>query len=166
MPCKPNIHPANSIRHAYSRYDTSAPIYWRWLIISANTIGAVNVHIVGETCKIYFILNKRTGGIFDPRRLFVETMPIYKAVATGNRNNEFYRDKLQITLDRHNARQNLTYCVLPHPPGRHDFQWDHSHRQAWYSVKPFSQTGMIYSKTVLRDRHDFQYDPFSRTGTK
>jgi hypothetical protein len=24
--------------------------------------------------------------------------------------------KLQITLDRHNARQNLKYCVLPHPP--------------------------------------------------
>jgi hypothetical protein len=21
MPCKPNIHPANSIRHAYSRYE-------------------------------------------------------------------------------------------------------------------------------------------------
>ncbi len=37
-------------------------------------------------------LNKRSAGIFDPRRLFVETMPIYKAVATGNRNNEFYRD--------------------------------------------------------------------------
>jgi hypothetical protein len=24
--------------------------------------------------------------------------------------------KLQITLDRHNARQNLKYCALPHPP--------------------------------------------------
>jgi hypothetical protein len=40
-------------------------------------------------------------------RLFLETMPIYKAVATGNRNNEMYRNgmfKLEIILHRHNAR--------------------------------------------------------------
>jgi hypothetical protein len=24
--------------------------------------------------------------------------------------------KLEITLDRHNARQKLTYCLLPDPP--------------------------------------------------
>ena len=29
---------------------------------------------------------------FAARPLFVETMPIYKAVATGNRNNELYRE--------------------------------------------------------------------------
>jgi hypothetical protein len=29
---------------------------------------------------------------FAALRLFVETMPIYKAVATGNRNNELYRE--------------------------------------------------------------------------
>jgi hypothetical protein len=29
------------------------------------------------------------------------------------RNDTF---KLQIILDRHNARQNLNYCVLPHSP--------------------------------------------------
>ncbi len=44
----------------------SSPIYWRWRVISANTTGAVNVHIVGETCIMYYILNKRSGGIFDP----------------------------------------------------------------------------------------------------
>jgi hypothetical protein len=42
--------------------------------------------------KNFNILNKRSGGTFDPRCLFVETMPIYKAIATGNRTNEFYRE--------------------------------------------------------------------------
>ncbi len=45
---------------------------------------------------------------------------LYKAIATGNINNELFREKtlfkLQITLDRHNARQNLNDCVLPRPP--------------------------------------------------
>ena len=31
MPCKPHIHPENSIRHAYSRYE----------YVRANTIGVV-----------------------------------------------------------------------------------------------------------------------------
>ncbi len=53
---------------------------------------------------------------FPALRLFVETMPIsiYNAVANGNRNIEFYRETARSNC--HNARQNLNYCVLPHPP--------------------------------------------------
>ncbi len=59
MPCKPNIHPANLFRHAYSRYKH----------VCANTIGIVTV-------SPYWLK-------FAALRLFVETIPIYKAVATG-----------------------------------------------------------------------------------
>jgi hypothetical protein len=116
--------------------NTSAPIYWRCHVISANTIGVVNVHVVGENCTVLrtasctahlrqqhsFILpdctvytclyilhtvlhilpqylnrQSRSNGKlvlsywpkFAPLRLFVETMPIYKAVATGNGKNDF-----------------------------------------------------------------------------
>ncbi len=93
MPCKPNIRPANSIRHAYSRYEH----------IRVNTTCVVTV-------SPYWLK-------FVALRLFVETIPIYKAVATGKGNNEFYREKtLKITLDRHNAIQNLNYYDLPDPP--------------------------------------------------
>ncbi len=68
MPCKPNIHPANSIRHAYSRYKH----------VPANTIGIVMV-------SPYWLK-------FAALRLFIETIPIHKAVATGMGNNEFYRE--------------------------------------------------------------------------
>ena len=68
MPCKPNIHPANLIRHAYSRYKH----------VRANTIEIVKVS--PNWLK------------FAALRLFVETIPIYKAVATGKGNNEFYRE--------------------------------------------------------------------------
>jgi hypothetical protein len=51
MPCKPNIHPANSIRHAYSRYKH----------VRANTIGIVMV-------SPYWLK-------FAALRLFVETIP-------------------------------------------------------------------------------------------
>ncbi len=63
-----NIHPANLIRIAYSRYKH----------IRANTFGVV---MVSSCWPKYEVL-----------RLIVETMPIYKAVATGNRNNELYRE--------------------------------------------------------------------------
>ena len=57
---------------------------------------------------------------FATLRLIVETMPIYKAVTAGNGNNEFLQRnntfKFKITLDRHNAIQNLNYYVLPGPP--------------------------------------------------
>ncbi len=68
MPCKPNIHPANSIRHAYSTYKH----------VRANTFGIV-------TASPYWLK-------FAALHLFVETIPIYKAVATGKGNNEFYRE--------------------------------------------------------------------------
>jgi hypothetical protein len=57
---------------------------------------------------------------FAALRLFVKTMHIYKAVATGNRNNELYRETAgsnwKKTLDRHSAIQKLNYCLLPDPP--------------------------------------------------
>jgi hypothetical protein len=68
MPCKPNSHPANSIRHAYSRYE----------YVRANTIGVVMV-------LPYWLK-------FAALRLFVETIPVYKAVASGNGNKEFYQE--------------------------------------------------------------------------
>jgi hypothetical protein len=68
MACKPNIHPANSFRHAYSRYKH----------VRANNIGIVMV-------SPYWLK-------FAALRLFVETIPIYKAVASGKGNNEFYRE--------------------------------------------------------------------------
>jgi hypothetical protein len=73
MPCKPNRHPANSIRHAYSRYE----------YVCAN--------ILALTCYFRQYYWSKQGKLvssywlkFAPLRLFVETMPIYKAVATGN----------------------------------------------------------------------------------
>ncbi len=43
---------------------------------------------------LHFIFSSPIGGAkkFAMLRLFVETMPINKAVATGNGNNEFYRE--------------------------------------------------------------------------
>jgi hypothetical protein len=67
MQCEPNSHPANSIRHAYSRYE----------YVRANTIGVVTV-------SPYWLQ-------FGALRLFEVTMPIQKAVASGKGNNEFYR---------------------------------------------------------------------------
>jgi hypothetical protein len=52
------------------------------LIISANTIGAV--------------ITDRN--ILTPLRLFVMTMPIQKAVASGNGNIEFYRESTHSNL--------------------------------------------------------------------
>jgi hypothetical protein len=74
--------------------------YCMYLIIFTSSIGGADKK--GKPCKKFAMLC-----------LFIETMPIYKAIATGNRKNEF---KLQITFNCHNARQNLNYCVLPQPP--------------------------------------------------
>jgi hypothetical protein len=74
MPCKPNNHPANSIRHAYSRYE----------YVRANTIGVVMV-------SPYWLE-------FAALCLLVQTIPIYKAVATGKGNNEFYRERTRSNL--------------------------------------------------------------------
>jgi hypothetical protein len=65
MPCKPKSYPANSICHAYSRYE----------YVAANTIGIVTV-------SPYWLK-------LAALRLFVETIPIYKAEASGNGNIEF-----------------------------------------------------------------------------
>ncbi len=65
MQCKPNSHPANLIRHAYSRYE----------YVRANTIGVVAV-------SPYWLK-------FAALRLFVVTMPIQKTVTSGNGNIEF-----------------------------------------------------------------------------
>jgi hypothetical protein len=74
MSCKPNIHPANLIRHAYSRYKH----------VRSNTIGIVMV-------SSYWLK-------FAALRLFVEKIPIYKAVATGKGNNEFYKERTSSNL--------------------------------------------------------------------
>jgi hypothetical protein len=46
-------------------------------------------------------------------------MSINEAVASGNE-NRILKQKLNVqianTLDRHNARQKLNYCLLPDPP--------------------------------------------------
>ncbi len=68
MQCKPNSHPANSIRHAYSRYE----------YVRAYTIGVVTV-------SPYWLK-------FAALRLFVMAMPIQKAVTSGNGNIQFYRE--------------------------------------------------------------------------
>ncbi len=60
--------PANLIHLAYSRYE----------YVCANTIDVVMVSSYWPK--------------FSALRLFVKTMPIYNAVATGNRNNELYRE--------------------------------------------------------------------------
>ncbi len=65
MPCKAHSHPANSIRHPYSRYE----------YVRANTIDVVTV-------LPYWLK-------FAALRLFVVTMPIKKTVASGNGNIEF-----------------------------------------------------------------------------
>jgi hypothetical protein len=74
MQCKPNSHPANSIRHAYSRYE----------YVRANTIGVV-------TASPYWL---KVAAL----RLFVVTMPIQKAVASGKGNIEFYRESTRSNL--------------------------------------------------------------------
>jgi hypothetical protein len=74
MQCKPHSHPANSIRHAYSRYE----------YIRANILALT-----------YPFRHYKK---FATLRLFFETMPIYKAVASGNGNIEFYRESTRSNL--------------------------------------------------------------------
>ncbi len=75
MQCKPNSHPANSIRHAYSRYE----------YVRANTIGVVTVSLSPYWLK------------FAALRLFVMTSPINKAVASGN-GNRLFTEKLHVQI--------------------------------------------------------------------
>ncbi len=76
-----NIHPANLIRHAFSRYK----------YVHANTIGVVNVQILNTQCGPNGKLVSSYWPKFATLCQFMETMPIYNAVATGNGNKEFYR---------------------------------------------------------------------------
>jgi hypothetical protein len=85
--------PCKSPRLTYSKYKH----------VCANTIGVVMVSSYGPK--------------FAALRLFVETMPIYNAVATGNKNNELYRERHvhEITLDRHNATLQPNNYLHPDP---------------------------------------------------
>ncbi len=74
MQCKPNSHPANSIHHAYSRYE----------YVRANTNGIVTV-------SPYWLK-------FKALPLFVVTVPIQKAVASRKENNEHYRRRTRSNL--------------------------------------------------------------------
>jgi hypothetical protein len=74
MQCKSHSHPENSIRHAYSRYE----------YICANIMALM-----------YPFRHYKK---FATLRLFVETMPIYKAVASGNGNIEYYRERTRSNL--------------------------------------------------------------------
>jgi hypothetical protein len=74
MQCKLNSHPANFIRHAYSRHE----------YVCANTIGVATV-------SSYWLK-------FAALHLFVVTMPIQKAVTSGNENIEFYRETARSNL--------------------------------------------------------------------
>jgi hypothetical protein len=74
MQCKPHSHPENSIRHAYSRYE----------------------YICANILALMYPLRRYKK--FAALRLFVETMPIYKAVASGNGNIEFYRESTRSNL--------------------------------------------------------------------
>ncbi len=71
---------ANLIRLAYPRYKH----------VCANTIGVVNVHILDTQSGSNGKLVSSYWPKFAALRLFVKTMPIYRAVATGNGNNELY----------------------------------------------------------------------------
>jgi hypothetical protein len=74
MQGKLNSHPANSIHHAYSRYE----------YVRAYTFGVVAV-------SPYWLK-------FAALRLFVVTMPIQKAVTSRNGNIEFYRETARSNL--------------------------------------------------------------------
>ncbi len=58
--------------------------------IHANTIGVVNFHILNTQSRSNGKLVWSYWTKFAMLRFFIETMPIYEAVAT--RNNEFHRE--------------------------------------------------------------------------
>jgi hypothetical protein len=96
MQCKPHSYPAYSIRHAYSRYE----------YVPAN--------ILALTYPL------RHYQKFATLRFFVRDNAYFESCSKRKRkycilqgNNTF---KFKITLDHHNARQNLHYYVLPDPP--------------------------------------------------
>jgi hypothetical protein len=65
--------------------------YSRYKHVCSNTIAVVNVQILnmqsGSNGKLVSSYRPK----FTTLRLFLEPMPIYKAVASGNGNKEFYK---------------------------------------------------------------------------
>ncbi len=94
MQCKPKSHPANSIRHAYLRYE----------YVRANTIE------VG-TVSPYWLK-------FAALRLFVMTSPINKTVASGNGNRLFTEKRhVQIANNPRSPKcQTEAELLAPFPP--------------------------------------------------
>ncbi len=93
MQCKPNSHPANSIRQAYSRYE-----YVRANINAVTTVS----------------------NILTPVCLFIQTSPIDFAVASGKA-NRLFTGELHVQIAnklryRHHAILKQNYCPLPDPP--------------------------------------------------
>jgi hypothetical protein len=78
-----NIHPANLIRLIYSRYKHVCAN-------AANTIGVVNVHSLNTQSRS----NGKEVVSYWPKfaALCLRDNSFYKAVATGNGINEFYRE--------------------------------------------------------------------------
>ena len=68
--------------HAYSRYEYVCANISALTCYSANTIGVVNVHILNTQSGLNGKLVSSYWPNFATLCLFVETMPIYKAVAT------------------------------------------------------------------------------------
>ncbi len=83
MLCKP---PANLIRHAYSRYEYVCANILVLTYSFRHTIGPRQSGSNEKLVSSYWLK-------FATLRLFVKTMPIYKAVATPNGKNEFYRER-------------------------------------------------------------------------
>jgi hypothetical protein len=92
--------PNGRVRLAYTRYKH----------VRANTISAVKCHILdtqsGSNGKLVSFYWPK----FAALRLFVETIPIYKAVPTGNRNNELYRETARSNWKKPSIATMPDYC--------------------------------------------------------
>jgi hypothetical protein len=91
----------------------------------ADQICRINIQTLGSLHGIAQLKGKLAApilterNILTPLRLFIMTSPINKAVASGHGNKlyiEKQRVKFKITLDCHNTRQKLIYCLIPDPP--------------------------------------------------
>jgi hypothetical protein len=79
--------------------NTSAPIYWRRCNHILNRHGGSNlqdVYSVYMSSPIGAVITERN--ILTPLHLFVVTMPISKAVASGKGISEFYRETKRSNL--------------------------------------------------------------------
>jgi hypothetical protein len=86
---------------------------------SFKKINIVEVITMSTHRPVYIGAVIAKGNILSPLCLFDKTIPINLAVASGNGIKEFRGEdkfKFQITLDRHNARLKLSYCLFPDPP--------------------------------------------------